>query len=212
MTAVIILLVLVFLIGLFGLLTVYTQYYGMLKDLEGQGHYKNIFVKQIFLKYESIVKLEMEVKNRGIFVQKHLEKCEKYGMSLDTIEKISRLTIILNTGIGVMSVLVGLIFEMDLKTMAINLLVATFLAMLFYFLEELFDVMYLKDKLVMALEENLDNNKKVRECVPEFIPADKETKKEIKQLKKNFEQIADDIDTRRENAVIVEEIINQYLS
>ncbi|MBR6697016.1 MAG: hypothetical protein IKL73_01965 [Lachnospiraceae bacterium] len=199
---------LIFIIGVFGLVTVYVEYKRMYDDLESNTNCKNRFVKHIVLKYESIVNLNMSIGNTEVFVNKHLKRCNKYGMSLEQMERLSRLTIILNTSIGVVNVLLGLVLDLNLKSVAVNLLVSTFLAMLFYFLEELFDIEYMYEKLVLLFEEKLDGIMINKKPQPLIVPADKETKKEIKQLKK----LANEIDIRRENGKIVEEVINQYLS
>jgi hypothetical protein len=148
----------IFAVGILLRLILNGRYKSLIKQTENFGNCKNMFLKQIKLKFESNYRLNMGMNNIEVFVDRQLSKYKVMGTSLNQMENRIKLIPVLCIIAGAAGAAFGAYLQfgvIDLALMAGSGAVAAVVLAVF---DLLLDISYKKELLVVCLCDYLENN------------------------------------------------------
>jgi len=183
----------------------------------------NSLVKQIRLKYDNCRKLNININNVDVFVEKSLENYRFCGFSLNGLNNISKEMEYICISLGVLN---ALAFRNDFSAVIFGLGIASLSAIAIRLLEQIVDADNQKRAVIVELVDYLDNTNTTvhREAMKDNAVKDnavkhfsREASTEFNKLNKSFDKIQSTpklplplplpVDNR-----ILEEILDEYLT
>lgn len=193
-----------FLLGIVTKWLVMKNYGKLIRKAENMEHTKNVTLRQIKNKYDSIKEINGNVANPMLFVQRHLNKCKIMHISMNKLDNIINWCII---AIVVVTGVVGIEFFMNKKDEAMTI-TCVFIGCFFAFALEMINkstrVSEKKMELTYVIVDFLSNNHQIRQDRQREATIVPEPEPEIVQNTKEQEQNA-----REEQ--ILNQVIGEFL-
>jgi len=202
-----VLMLVAFVLGMLSKIIVGSIYGSMTRD-----NSNNSLVKQIRLKYDNCRKLDININNINVFVEKALENYRFCGFSLNGLNNISKEMEYICIALGVVN---AILFRDDFSAVIFGLGIAALSSIAIKLLEQIVDADNQKHAVILDLVDFLDNTTTVhRESMKENAVKhfSKEASTEFNKLNKSFEKIESNFTRSPLDNRILEEILEEYLT
>lgn len=144
-------------LGVFSKLAVWISYRRLMKATQNMSASKNTLTTQLRLKFENCYKLNLNVQNVPVFVDKYLQKYKVCGVRVHTAGRILQVMLLLNGMIGV-AACAGIVWlGLEIPYLVRDAAAAVFSVMALYLVDYVLDVEDKREMVVTNLQDYLDN-------------------------------------------------------
>ncbi len=144
-------------VGILSKLAVWISYRRLMKATENMAASKNPLTRQLKLKFENCYKLNLNVQNVPVFVDKYLQKYKVFGIRVHTANRILQTALLLSAAIGVAACTGVIWFEMEMKMLVLYGSMAILSVLVMYLMEYILDINDKKEIAVTNLQDYLEN-------------------------------------------------------
>lgn len=212
-------------VGILSKLAVWISYRRLTKATENMAESKNTLTRQLKLKFENCYKLNLNVQNVPVFVDKYLQKYKVCGIRVHTANQILQASLLVNLLLGVISCAAVFLTELELRLIVLYAASTVCAVLVLYLVDYLLDINDKREMVVTNLQDYLENTltnrlqheygeEEKREVLPE-----KETAKLLDQgkaqtaatrlkVKKQRQPKKDSIDEEE----VIREILREFLT
>lgn len=144
-------------VGIISKLGVWISYRRLMKATDNMSASKNALTRQLKLKFENCYKLNLNVQNVPVFVDKYLQKYKVFGIRVHTANRLLQIALLLSAGMGVVACTGVIWFEMSMKMLVLYGAVAILSVLALYLTEYMLDIEDKKEIAVTNLQDYLEN-------------------------------------------------------
>lgn len=209
----------IFLLGIAANIVMALFYTNLIKETENMSSTKKKLLKQIKLKFESCYRLNLDVNNVEVFIDKYIYRYKICGMNLNTMNHIVDLPALFCVMIGVGSGIIGILYESKMDLIVSYVSAGTFLAIFLVILSQMADIDMKRQILVTNIQDYLENTL-LNRLTGDTTPTPVEKAEEIEQVEQMSIQSVPDVQPvkkpvfsiKKEEEQIIEEILKEFLS
>ena len=201
-----VLMLVAFVLGMLSKIIVGSIYESMTRE-----NSNNSLVKQIRLKYDNCRKLDIRINNVNVFVEKAMENYRFCGFGLNGLNNISKEMEYICISLGIIN---AILFRNDFSAVIFGLGIGTLSAIAIRLLDQLVDADNQRRAVIVELVDFLDNTTVHRETMKDKAVKhfSREASTEFNKLNKSYEKIEAKIASSPADTLILEEILEEYLT